>query len=142
MAEVQRLYIARTGERFTKTGLSEAAGIGRPTLDNWLEKGVMPTADGLPKLAGALGVEPRGLWLRWFDLPVTDHYLARIADALERMAPSTAEPSGLDRTADSGAREGTRQDLVPARASRAAPPVSPPRQPRDTGAAREPRAGR
>ena len=94
-AEVERRYREHTGERFTKSGLSERASIGRPTLDNWLERGVMPPPEGMARLAEAVGVPAAQLWIRWLDLGMAQPALERIADALERAYPPDLGPVGI-----------------------------------------------
>lgn len=73
----------------SKSWLSDQTGISRPTLDGYLVKGVMPTEDGMARIARALGIEPTLLWLRWLDVPLPDDALVRIAEALERAYPPT-----------------------------------------------------
>ena len=100
--EVQRLYEAHRKERFTKTGLATATGIGRPTLDNWLERGVMPTVEGMASLGRACGVPPAQLWVKWLDLGMSDP-LVRIADALDRAYPVTRPGEPPDATLEAAA---------------------------------------
>lgn len=83
--EVVRRYREHTGSRFTKTGLSEASGIGRQTLDNWLEKGVMPSTGGMTALADAVGAPPSDLWLRWLGLEPPDEGLGQIAKEISAL---------------------------------------------------------
>lgn len=106
-AEVERRYREHTGERFTKSGLSERASIGRPTLDNWLERGVMPPPEGMARLAEAVGVPAAQLWIRWLDLGMAQPALERIADALERAYPP------VNVTADDVLATGLEQDAIP-----------------------------
>lgn len=96
--EVHRQYEAHHKVRFTKTGLSAATGRARPTLDNWLEKGKMPDAEGMADLAKAVGVPPAQLWVKWLDLSTSDP-LVRIADALERAYPPDREEEAQARAA-------------------------------------------
>jgi hypothetical protein len=119
--EVQRLYQAHRGERFTKTGLAAATGIGRPTLDNWLERGVMPTVEGMTSLGKACGVPAAQLWVKWLDLGMSDP-LVRIADALERAYPPTAEELEGRRRADAAAQALQAPEAAGSRAKRSAPP--------------------
>jgi transcriptional regulator with XRE-family HTH domain len=96
---VQDRYETHTGERFTKTGLAAATGIGRPTLDNWLERGVMPTVEGMTSLGKACGVPAAQLWVKWLDLGMSDP-LVRIADALDRAYPVIRPDAALEDEAE------------------------------------------
>ena len=98
-AEIQS-ELARRGERPSKSALSAATSIARPTLDNWLVHGVQPPVDGMRRIAQALGLDPARLWLRWLDIPLPDAALERIATALEHIAfadpPSSPEAEALE----------------------------------------------
>jgi hypothetical protein len=98
-SEVQRLYEQHRHERFTKVGLATATGIGRPTLDNWLERGVMPTVEGMTSLGKACGVPAAQLWVKWLDLGMSDP-LVRIADALDRAYPVIRPDAALEDEAE------------------------------------------
>lgn len=91
MTEVQRRYREATGERFTKVGLSTRAEIARPTLDNWLERGVMPTPEGMSRLGQAIGVPAAQLWARWLDLGSSQDGLDRIADEIAALRQVISE---------------------------------------------------
>jgi hypothetical protein len=79
--EVIRLYEKRVGESYRKTGLHELTHIGRPTLDNWLETGVMPPVDGMEKLAGPLDTDAKHLYAVWLGIG-QDSALERIASEI------------------------------------------------------------
>lgn len=88
---IQRELTSR-GDRPSKTRIAEASGVSRPTLDNWLVHGVQPPADGMRRIADALGVDYTRLWLAWLDIPLPDATLVRIAEALERAFPKDSDP--------------------------------------------------
>ncbi len=54
----------------TKTGLSDDTGIGRSSIDGYLERKNAATLDNLDKIATVLGVEPWEL-LKGADTPLT-----------------------------------------------------------------------
>jgi lambda repressor-like predicted transcriptional regulator len=89
--EVQRAF-AKPGLVTSKNGLHVATGIARPTLDNWLVKGIQPTPEGMAKMAEALGVDPAMLWLRWLDLPPPRDELGRIAEEIAALRQVLARP--------------------------------------------------
>lgn len=87
LAEVQRLYLARTGRtKFSVLALSEWSGVTREPLRQYLQFGKFPDPDVLSQLATALGVSVNQLWSAWFRLETRDP-LVRIAEALERAYP-------------------------------------------------------
>lgn len=112
---VQRAFV-EPGKVRNKHQLHEATGIARPTLDNWLIKGVQPPLSGMRQMAEALGVDPAILWLRWLDLDPPDGGLDRIADeiALLRKAltsePTSGDPEMEQRLDDAEARHANQSE--------------------------------
>jgi hypothetical protein len=101
--EVARLYQDKTGDRFTKLGLHELTGIGRATLDNWMETGVMPPAEGMAKLADRLGTEPRRLWAVWHGLapePALDRIATELGLLRRALSPQAEFVEGWVRAQD------------------------------------------
>jgi transcriptional regulator with XRE-family HTH domain len=122
LREVQRLYLERTGRpTFSVLALSEWSGVNRQPLRNYLQNGVFPDPDVLSNLATALGVPVAQLWVKWLDLGMSDP-LVRIADALERAYPPTAEELEGRRRADAAAQALQAPEAAGSRAKRSAPP--------------------
>lgn len=120
--EVQRLYETHRGEPFTKLGLSKVTGISRPTLDNYLEHGLMPPVEAMERLGSAVGVPSAHLWVKWLDLGMSDP-LVRIADALERAYPPDPEEQAEGRRrGEAAARALQAPEGDGSRAKRSAPP--------------------